>query len=147
MLSGRMPYRASQDNRGDSGYFLRLQNAWSKRSPKPGPITADRYVRCDENFVLVVCVSGGFEGNGVDEIVERLDDPLVELVELRRIEAALTVVASYSNDAFFVWNRERSKQLTVSTIWFRFAAVQQHTCGNAVDKIARRNSAPFSSHM
>jgi len=36
-----------------------------------------------------VCVSGGFEANGVDEIVERLDDPLVELVELRRIEAAL----------------------------------------------------------
>ena len=45
----------------------------------------DRYVCCDEKFVLVV-VLGGFEANGVDEISKSLDDPLVELVELRRIE-------------------------------------------------------------
>jgi len=44
----------------------------------------DRYVRCEESlfsFVLVVCGSGGFEANRVDEIVESLDDSLVELVK------------------------------------------------------------------
>jgi hypothetical protein len=44
----------------------------------------DGYVCCDGEFVLVAYVfSGGFEAYGVDEIVEGLDDPLVELVKLR----------------------------------------------------------------
>jgi hypothetical protein len=33
-------------------------------------------------FSLCVC-SGGFEANGMNEIVEGLDGPLVELVKLR----------------------------------------------------------------
>jgi hypothetical protein len=41
-------------------------------------------VCCDGEFVLVEDVfSGGFEAHGVDELVEGLDDPLVELVKLR----------------------------------------------------------------
>jgi hypothetical protein len=40
-------------------------------------------VCCDGKFVLVVSVLGGFEANGVDEIVESLNNRLVELVKLR----------------------------------------------------------------
>ena len=40
------------------------------------------YVVPGSLFSLCIC-SGGFEANGVDEIVEGLDDPLVEFVKLR----------------------------------------------------------------
>jgi hypothetical protein len=44
----------------------------------------DRYVRCDEEFVLVgVCVWADLRPTAWTMLVEGLDDPLVELVTLR----------------------------------------------------------------
>lgn len=44
----------------------------------------DRYVRCDEEFVLVCeCVWAALRPTAWTMLVEGLDDPLVELVTLR----------------------------------------------------------------
>ena len=52
---------------------------FSRRSPRK---SVDRYARRNENFVLVVDVSGGLEAYGQHELVQVINDALIETVEL-----------------------------------------------------------------
>ena len=64
--------------------FRRFQSLGLSNSAA-AKIASSRTVMCVVTrslFSLCLC-SGGFEANGVDEIVESVDDALVELVELR----------------------------------------------------------------